>query len=52
VELNLAARLHPDFADVVNIIRFNKFDESFGQQPKRSVRQDYIEYLAQKRRED
>jgi hypothetical protein len=52
VELKLAARRHQDFADVVNMIRFNDLDESFAAQLHPSVRRDYIECLEEKRRED
>jgi hypothetical protein len=52
VELKLAARRHQDFADVVNLIRFNNLNESFGEQLNASIRRDYIECLEEKRRED
>jgi hypothetical protein len=52
VELKLAARRHQDFADVVNLIRFNNLDESFANQLNPSVQRDYIECLEEKRRED
>ena len=51
VELKLAARRHQDFADVVNLIRFNNLDESFCDSLHSSVRRDYIECLEEKRRE-
>lgn len=50
--LKLAARRYQDFADVVNLIRANDLDESFGKKLHASVRQDYIECLEEKRRED
>jgi hypothetical protein len=52
IELKLAARRHRDFGDVVELIRFNNLDESFAQRLHESVRQDYIECLEEKRRED
>jgi hypothetical protein len=52
VELKLAARRYQDFADVVNMIRFNDLDESFAAQLHPSVRRDYNECLEEKRRED
>jgi hypothetical protein len=52
VQLKLAATRHQDFADVVNLIRFNNLDESFQDQLHPSVRKDYIECLEEKRRED
>jgi hypothetical protein len=52
VELNLAARRHRDFGDVVELIRFNDLDESFAGRLHPSVRRDYIECLEEKRRED
>jgi hypothetical protein len=52
VELKLAARRYQDFADVVNLIRFNNLDESFAAQLHPSVRGDYVECLEEKRRED
>lgn len=52
IQLKLAARRHQDFADVVNLIRFNKLDESFAERLHSSVRRDYIECLEEKRRED
>ncbi len=52
IELKLAARRHQDFADVVNMIRFNDLDESFADQLHPSVHRDYIECLEEKRRED
>jgi hypothetical protein len=52
VQLKLAARRHRDFGDVVELIRFNNLDESFADLLHSSVRQDYIECLEEKRRED
>jgi hypothetical protein len=52
VELKLAARRHQDFADVVNLIRFNDLDESFADRLHSSVRREYIECLEEKRREE
>ena len=52
VQLKLAARRYQDFADVVNLIRFNELDESFKARLHPSVQRDYIECLEEKRRED
>jgi hypothetical protein len=52
IQLKLAARRHRDFGDVVELIRFNNLDESFADQLHPTVRQDYIECLEEKRRED
>jgi hypothetical protein len=52
VQLKLAARRYQDFADVVNLIKYNDLDESFQQQLHRSGRGDYIDCLEDKRRED
>lgn len=52
VQLKLAARRHRDFGDVVELIRFNNLDESFADRLHPSVRQDYIECLEEKRRND
>jgi hypothetical protein len=52
IELKLCARRHQDFADVVNLIRFNDLDEAFRDRLHPSVRRDYIECLEEKRRED
>jgi hypothetical protein len=52
VELKLAARRWRDFADVVELIRFNELDESFVDKLHPSVRQDCIECLEEKRGED
>ncbi len=52
VELKLAARRYKDFGDVVELIRFNDLDESFSEKIHPSVRNDYIECLEEKLRED
>jgi hypothetical protein len=52
IQLKLAARRHQDFADVVNLIGANRLDESFLKNLHTSVRQDFIECLEEKRRED
>lgn len=52
VQLKLAARRLKDFADVVELIRFNYLDEAFARRLHASVRGDYIECLEEKRRED
>ena len=52
IQLKLAARRHRDFGDVVELIRFNNLDESFVRQLDSSVRNDFIECLEEKRRED
>jgi hypothetical protein len=52
IQLKLAARRYRDFADVVELIRFNDLDESFAEQLHKSVRGDYVECLEEKRRED
>jgi hypothetical protein len=52
VQLKLAARRWRDFADVVELIRFNELDESFLSKLHPSVQQDFIECLEEKRRED
>jgi hypothetical protein len=52
VELKLAARRYQDFADVVNLIRFQNLDESFLARLHPSLHQDFIECLEEKRRED
>jgi hypothetical protein len=52
IQLKLAARRHQDFADVVNLIRFNDLDERFQERLHSTVRGDYIECLEEKRRED
>ena len=52
IQLKLAARRYYDFGDVVFLIRVHNLDESFAKELHRSVRQDYIECLEEKRRED
>lgn len=52
IELKLAARRYRDFGDVVELIRFNNLDESFADRLHPSVRQDFIECLEEKRREE
>lgn len=52
IQLKLAARRHKDFGDVVDLIRANYLDESYGKRLHQSVRQDFIECLEEKRRED
>ncbi len=52
IQLKLAARRHQDFADVVNLISAHNLDESFLDRLHASVRQDFIECLEEKRRED
>ena len=52
VQLKLAARRYYDFGDVVFLIRTHNLDESFLPQLHPSVRQDFIECLEEKRRED
>lgn len=52
VQLKLAARRWRDFADVVELIRYNRLDESFLSRLHPSVRGDFIECLEEKRRED
>jgi len=52
IQLKLAARRYQDFADVVQLIAAHNLDESFADQFHPTVRQDYIECLEEKRRED
>jgi hypothetical protein len=52
VQLKLAARRYYDFGDVVHLIRVHNLDEAFLKQIHPSVKQDFIECLAEKRRED
>jgi hypothetical protein len=52
VQLKLAARRWRDFADVVELIRFNDLDEKFLPILHPSVHRDFIECLDEKRRED
>jgi len=52
IQLKLAARRYQDFADVVSLINVHNLDESFLDRLHPSVRQDFIECLEEKRRED
>ena len=52
VVLKLAARRWRDFADVVELIRFNDLDERFLPKLHPSVHEDFTECLEEKRRED
>jgi hypothetical protein len=52
MQLKLAARRHQDFADVVNLIVVHNLDESFLNKLHPSLRQDFIECLEEKRREE
>jgi hypothetical protein len=52
IQLKLAAHRHQDFADVVSLVDAHDLDESFAKRLHPSVRQDYIECLEEKRRED
>jgi hypothetical protein len=52
IQLKLAARRHGDFYDVELLIRAHDLDESFRKQLHPSVRQDYLECLDEKRRQD
>jgi hypothetical protein len=52
IQLKLAARRHQDFADVVNLIGANHLDETFQDRLHKSVQQDFLECLEEKRRED
>lgn len=52
VQLKLAARRYKDFGDVVELIRVHNLDESFAKRLHDSVRDDYIECLEEKRREE
>jgi hypothetical protein len=52
IQLKLCARRHRDFADVVELIRYNRLDESFAKRLHSSVRRDFVECLEEKRRED
>jgi hypothetical protein len=52
IDLKLAARRFKDFGDVVELIRANDLDESYLERLHPSVRQDFIECLEEKRRED
>lgn len=52
IQLKLAAGRHRDFGDVVDLIRANDLGESFADRLHPSVRNDYIECLEEKRRDD
>jgi len=52
IQLKLAARRHYDFGDVGFLIRVHNLDEAFANQLHPSLRQDYIECLEEKRRDD
>jgi hypothetical protein len=52
VQLKLVARRYQDFADVVNLIRFNELDEGYLKKLHSSVHGDFIDCLEEKRRED
>lgn len=52
IQLNLANRWFQDLADVVSLIRVHQLDESFADRLHPSVRNDYIECLEEKRREE
>jgi len=52
IQLKLAARRYQDFADVVNLIRANKLNESFIPQLHPSVHSDFVECLEEMGRED
>jgi hypothetical protein len=52
VQLKLAARRYYDFGDVVHLIRVHNLDKGFLKKIHPSVKQDFIECLEEKRRED
>jgi hypothetical protein len=52
IELKLAARRWRDFADVVELIRYNRLGEAFARKLHPSVQRDFVECLEEKRRED
>lgn len=52
IVLKLAARRYRDFGDVVELIRANDLGEAFLDKLHPSVRQDFIECLEERRRED
>jgi hypothetical protein len=52
VQLKLAARRYYDFGDVVHLIRVHNLDEAFLKKIHPSVKQDFIECLEERRRED
>lgn len=52
IQLKLAARRYYDFGDVVLLIKTHNLDEAFLENLHPSVRQDFIECLEEKRRDD
>jgi hypothetical protein len=52
IQLKLAAQRYQDFADVVKLIDTHNLDESYLDRLHPSVRQDFIECLEEKRRDD
>jgi hypothetical protein len=52
IQLKLAARRYQDFADVVKLIDAHHLDESYLERLHPFVRQDFIECLEEKRRDD
>lgn len=52
IQLKLLARRHQDFADVVKLIDAHNLDESYLPNIHPSTRQDFIECLEEKRREE
>lgn len=52
IVLKLAAGRYKDFGDVVELIRANSLDETYLDRLHPAVRQDFIECLEEKRRED
>jgi hypothetical protein len=52
ITLKLAARRYRDWGDVVELIRIHNLDESFVEKLHPSLRNDFIECLEEKRRED
>lgn len=52
IQLKLAAHRHQDFADVVELIRYNHLDEAYLPKLHKSLHRDFIECLEEKRRED
>jgi hypothetical protein len=52
IQLKLAAGRLKDATDVVDLIRANDLDESFAAHLHPSVREDFLEYLEERRRDD
>jgi hypothetical protein len=52
IELKLAAHRYQDFADVVNLIRIQKLDETFAVHLHPSTHRDFTECLEEMRREE